>query len=73
MVLGVGKQVVNEVVLGELKWWSVKGRMEAMRLEYQVRMKAERGTKRAYQEGRRRVEEGGDREERVVCLNERSP
>ena len=61
MVLGVGRQVANEVVLGELGWWSVKGRMEAMRLEYWgrlVRMQAERGTKRAYEEGRRRVEEG---------------
>lgn len=61
MALGVGKGVADEVVLGDLGWWSIRGRREYLRLKYwakMVREKDEGIVGMVYEEGRRRIEKG---------------
>ena len=67
MCLGVGREVPNEVIEGELGWWTVRGRREYLRLVYWGEMVNERGSsvvKEVYEEGRRRMREdiAGSRE-----------
>lgn len=56
MCLGVGRAVANEVVSGELGWWSVEGRRRYLRLVYWA--KVVRGgdsiVRAVYKEGRER-------------------
>ena len=61
MCLGVGRETPNEVVMGDLGWWTVQGRREYLRLVYwgKVVREKEGGVVRAvYEEGRRRMESG---------------
>jgi hypothetical protein len=61
MCLGVGKEVPNEVIEGELGWWSVRGRREYLRLVYWGEIVRETGSsavKDVYMEGRRRMRDG---------------
>jgi hypothetical protein len=61
MCLGVGREVPNEVVTGDLGWWTVQGRREYLRLVYWGKMVRERrGTivRDVYEVGRRRIDEG---------------
>jgi hypothetical protein len=61
MCLGVGKEVPNEVVEGELGWWSVRGRREYLRLMFWGEITSGRGSRvviDVYEEGRRRMREG---------------
>lgn len=63
MVLGVGKGVADEVVLGDLGWWTVQGRREYLRLVYWGKIVREGKLKdgivsAVYKEGRRRVIDG---------------
>ena len=41
MMLGVGDAVANEVVQGELGWWTVKGRLDMLRLMYYAKLTKE--------------------------------
>jgi hypothetical protein len=61
MCLGVGREVPNEAVMGDLGWWTVQGRREYLRLTYWGKLVREKqGTvvKEVYEEGRRRMEVG---------------
>ena len=61
MCLGVGREVPNEVIEGELGWWSVRGRREYLRLVYWGEIVSGMGSnvvRGVYQEGRRRMKEG---------------
>ena len=61
MSLGVGAAVANEVVRGDLGWWTMKGRREYLRLVYWgklVREKEETMMSTVDREGRRRIEQG---------------
>jgi hypothetical protein len=61
MCLGVGKDVPNEVVEGELGWWSMRGRREYLRLMFWGEIVSGRGSRvviDVYKEGRKRVREG---------------
>jgi hypothetical protein len=61
MVLRVGKGVANEVVLGELDWWTMRGRMEGKRLMYWHKLVGLSGNgkvRRVYREGRERLAGG---------------
>jgi hypothetical protein len=63
MCLGVGRGVANEVILGELGWWSVQGRREFLRLVYwgKIVRESKEGdslVSEVYKDGRRRVEQG---------------
>jgi hypothetical protein len=61
MVLGVGNSVADEVVLGELGWWTVASQLEVKRLKFWWKLVREKGKGQVgetYEEGRRRVEEG---------------
>ena len=61
MVLGVGNSVADEVVLGELGWWTVAAKLEMKRLKYWWKLVTEKGkgqVGKTYEEGRTRVEEG---------------
>lgn len=57
----MGTDVPNEVVEGELGWWSVRGRREYLRLMFWGEIVSGRGSKvviDVYEEGRRRMREG---------------
>ena len=56
-ILGVRKGTVNEVVMGELGWWRMKGRRDFLRLLYwrEIVMRKEGLRWEVYQEGRRRI------------------
>jgi hypothetical protein len=61
MCLGVGREVPNEAVMGDLGWWTVQGRREYLRLAYWGKVVRERKTsvvRVVYEEGRRRMEAG---------------
>ena len=61
MCLGVGREVPNVVVRGELGWWTVRARREYLRLSYWgkvVREPVGGMVRDVYEEGRRRVERG---------------
>ena len=61
MVLGVGTGVANEVVRGELGWWSIQARRQYARLVYwgrMVRREVPIVVQAVYTEGRRRVQVG---------------
>ena len=61
MALGVGRRVADEVVVGELGWWSVQARREMARLVYWGNIVAHKsGTMvgDVYAEGRRRMAKG---------------
>lgn len=61
MCLGVGREVPNEAVMGELGWWTVQGRREYLRLSYWGKLVREKeGTvvRAVYEEGRRRMKVG---------------
>ena len=59
LILGVRKSTANEVVMGELGWWSMKGRRDFLRLKYWGEIVSNRTGLRweVYQEGRKRVGE----------------
>jgi hypothetical protein len=61
-ILGVRKSTTNEVVMGELGWWTMKGRRDFLRLLYWREIVAKKKGLRweVYQECRKRV--GGDEE-----------
>ena len=51
LVLGVGKEMANEVVRGDLGWWTLRGRRDCLRLVFWgklVRGKADGATARVY-------------------------
>ena len=56
-ILGVRKSTVNEVVIGELGWWRMKGRRDFLRLLYwrEIVMRKQGLRWEVYQEGRRRI------------------
>jgi hypothetical protein len=59
--LGVGNNVANEVVMGDLGWWSMRARREYLRLVYWgkvVKEKEDGMVGGVYREGRKRIEEG---------------
>jgi hypothetical protein len=61
MCLGVGREVPNEVVMGDLGWWTVRGRREYLRLTYWgkvVREMKGNMVRAVYEEGRKRMEAG---------------
>ena len=59
MCLGVGQEVPNAAVMGELGWWSMRGRREYLRLVYWGQVVRTGGVVReVYEEGRRRVARG---------------
>ena len=61
MCLGVGRGVADEVLMGELGWWSVRGRREYLRLLYWGKLASGGGgqlVQQVYREGRKRCEEG---------------
>jgi hypothetical protein len=61
MCLGVGKDVPNEVVEGELGWWTVRGRREYLRLMFWGEIVSRTGSRVVidiYEEGRKRMKEG---------------
>jgi len=59
MCLGVGQEVPNAAVMGELGWWSMRGRREYLRLVYWGKVvKAGGVVREVYEEGRRRVDRG---------------
>ena len=61
MILKCSPKMTNEAVLGELGWWTLKGRRELLRLKYYgkiVRMGEDRLVKQVYVESRKRLEEG---------------
>jgi hypothetical protein len=73
MVLGVGQDVADEVVLGELGWWTMQGRREYLRLAYWGNVVRGCGVGEGvvqgmYKEGRERIVrgEGGQGEWCVV-------
>jgi hypothetical protein len=76
-ILGVAGKTPNELVRGELGWWTMKGRRDRLRLMYfgrLVRMKEERVTKRVYRVSRNRyiessVERGGGRKNKRTVDN----
>jgi hypothetical protein len=59
--LGVGNSVANEVVMGDLGWWSMRARREYLRLVYWGKVVKDRVDGMVggiYREGRKRIEEG---------------
>ena len=61
MCLGVGREVPNEVVMGDLGWWTVQAAREYLRLVFWGKLvrESEGGVVRqVYDEGRRRMSEG---------------
>ena len=61
MCLGVGMEVPNAVVMGDLGWWTVRARREYLRLVYWGKVVRERKAGvvlDVYEEGRRRMERG---------------
>ena len=61
MCLGVGREVPNEVVMGDLGWWTVQARREYLRLVFWGKLVREsKGgvVRQVYDEGRRRMREG---------------
>ena len=74
MCLGVGREVPNAVVMGELGWMSVQARREILRLRYWGKVVKEgEGNSDSivfavYQEGRRRVEEGRAKSKAEWCV-----
>ncbi|MFN9380495.1 MAG: RNA-directed DNA polymerase [Bacteroidota bacterium] len=61
MILKCSPKMTNEAVLGELGWWTLKGRRDLLRLKYYgkiVRMGEDRLVKQVYVESRKRLEEG---------------
>jgi len=61
MILKCSPKMTNEAVLGELGWWTLKGRRDLLRLKYYgkiVRMGEDRLVKQVYGESRKRLEEG---------------
>lgn len=60
-ILGVRKSTTNEVVMGELGWWTMRGRRDFLRLLYwgQIMRKKEGLRWEVYQEGRKRVGRDG--------------
>jgi hypothetical protein len=61
MILKCSPKMTNEAVLGELGWWTLKGRRDLLRLKYYgkiVRMGEDRLVKQVYAESRKRLEEG---------------
>lgn len=61
VILGVSSNVANEVIQGELGWWTVKGRLDMLRLVYYGKLANEvRGMLRRYEfiNGRNRVKNG---------------
>ena len=63
MVLGVWRSVANEVVLGDLGWWTLEGRRVLLMLVYWGKVVSERRgvVWEVYKEGHRVVLEGGGR------------
>jgi hypothetical protein len=63
-ILGCSRRMVNEVVLGELGWMTMRGRRKKLRLGFWAKilsMKEERWVKKVYEESRRRYEEEGEK------------
>ena len=61
MILKCSPKMTNEAVLGELGWWTLKGRRDLLRLKYYgkiMRMGEDRLVKQVYAESRKRLEEG---------------
>ena len=61
MILRCSEKMTNEVVLGELGWWEMKGRRDMLRLRFWgkiERMQNSRLVKVVYEESRRRDEQG---------------
>jgi len=61
MILKCSPKMTNEAVLGELGWWTLKGRRDLLRLKYYgkiVKMGEDRLVKQVYVESRKRLEEG---------------
>jgi hypothetical protein len=74
MCLGVGREVPNVVVMGELGWMPVQARREILRLRYWGKIVGE-GKRNpgslvhaVYREGRLRVEEGRAKSQREWCV-----
>ena len=62
MILGVSRATANEVVQGELGWWSVRGRLDMLRLLYFGKLCSEKSriVQNVYRNSRSRAE-GGDK------------
>ena len=61
MILRCSPNMANEVAVGELGWWTLKGRRDLLRLKYWgtiVEMKRSRLVKQVYVESRKRLEAG---------------
>jgi hypothetical protein len=61
MCFGVGNEVANEVIRGDLGWWTVQGRREYQRLNYWAKVVNEEKSdivKEVYREGRERIRTG---------------
>ena len=60
MILSVGEGVANEVVQGELGWWTVKGRLDMLRLMYYAKLTIEKSpvVRGVYEACRARAEAG---------------
>jgi hypothetical protein len=60
MCLGVGREVADDVVNGELGWWTMEGRRRYLRLVYWAKLVREEGSVVGvvYRQGRRDLEEG---------------
>ena len=63
MILSVGDAVANEVVQGELGWWTVKGRLDMLRLMYYAKLTKEQSdvVRSVYECGRSRADAGRGR------------
>ena len=61
MCLGVGREVPNAVVMGDLGWWTVRARREYLRLAFWGKVVREQKggmVREVYEEGRRRIVRG---------------
>ena len=62
MILRCGSKMANEVVLGELGWWTLKARRDLLRLKFWgkmvSRMSSSRLVKQVYTHSRARYEAG---------------
>ena len=61
-ILGCSSRMSNEVVRGELGWWSMRGRRMLLRIRFWcriVRMRRERLVRKIYEESRRRYVDNG--------------